>query len=151
MAKDWKEMLIPGALIAAGGVIIYQYLKGQTAEGKLALAESGGRPLEPPAAPGAPAAVPQVPPSGATGTGAGGPGLGALGPKKQANLLMHYRAGDISARQYLQMGGDYGALRRAEDEMAIGYMVPYPVYGAPGPKRQRRRARFVPLFGPPGA
>jgi hypothetical protein len=128
-----KDLVLPGALIAAGAVIIYQYTQSQHAAGKLALAESGGRQLPQPPAPGAaPGAAPaQVPPSGATGAGAGGPGLSGVPTtgRQQARLLLLYRANEITARQYLAAGGDYTALRRAEDEMGDGYMQPQPLYG----------------------
>jgi hypothetical protein len=44
---------------------------------------------------------------------------------------MLYRADEITARQYLNAGGKWTNLRRAEDEMGDGYMVPQPLYGSP--------------------
>jgi hypothetical protein len=124
-----KDLVLPGALIAAGAAIIYQYTQAQHAAGKLALAESGGRQLPQPPAPGA--APGQVPPSGATGAGAGGPGLSGVPTtgRQQARLLMLYRANELTARQYLSAGGDYTALRRVEANMSDGYMQPQPLYG----------------------
>jgi len=131
-----KDLILPAALIGAGAVIIYQFTRQRHAEGKLALAESGGRELPPPAAEPQAGAAPaaQVPPSGATGAGAGGPGLQGvprITPRQQARLLLLYRADNITARQYLRAGGNYAALRRAEADMGDGYMVPQPMYGPP--------------------
>jgi hypothetical protein len=124
-----KDLVLPGALIAAGAAIIYQYTQAQHAAGKLALAESGGRELPPPPAPGD--APVSVPPSGAIGAGAGGPGLSGAPTtgRQQARLLLLYQAGEITGRQYLNAGGKWSALRRVEDSMSDGYMQPQPLYG----------------------
>lgn len=130
--KDW---VLPGALIAAGATIIYQFTRRQHLEGKLSLAESGGeRPLATSTPAQAAQATAQTSTTSTASTAGSSEGLGSrpLTRRNQARLLTLYRAGNITGPQYLAAGGDYMSLRRAEDEMAEGYMVPqHSVYGPP--------------------